>query len=120
MHWTQDSAILWEKASNLLWDAFELWMEHNEAKMIAPATLRNYRETVKPFVEFLSQRITRPDEATPMLIRQWLTHKRREGVNPATLRNYYRIPAQFWRWCVREGLATVNLAQATAGRLTRA
>lgn len=108
MDWMQDSMALWKKASNLLWDAFELWMEHNESKMLAPTTLRNYREFVEPFVNFLSQHITRPDEASPLLIRQWLIHKRREGVNPATLRNYYRMPAMFWRWCVREGLASVN------------
>lgn len=97
MVWVQDSP-------NALIECCELWLLTQDAKNLSPHTVRMYRETVMPFVKFISQYAPSLDAVQPTHIRQWLLFKKRQGVQPQTLSNAYRLPKMFWRWCLKEGL----------------
>lgn len=104
MFWTQDSTVQDKKVSNLMMDYCQLWLDAQEARNLSPLTIVMYRDTVVPFVRFLSKFVQSLDEVQPVHIRQWILHKKRQGIKSQTLHNAYRIPKMFWQWAIREGL----------------
>lgn len=90
---------------NELQESLNLWLESMQARGLSPKTLRNYRDTVGRFVNFLeSLNLTTLDAVNPPHVRRWLLHRQAQGVSSYELYNAYRQPHTFWRWCMREGL----------------
>lgn len=101
---------LWsgESASELQ-ESLQLWLESMQARGLSPKTLRNYRDTVGRFLNFLeSLNLRTLDAVQPHHIRKWLLHRQAHGVSNYELHNAYRQPRTFWNWCMREGLTENN------------
>lgn len=101
---------LWsgESASELR-ESLQLWLESMQARGLSPKTLRNYRDTVGRFLNFLeSLNLRTLDAVQPHHIRKWLLHRQAHGVSNYELHNAHRQPRTFWNWCMREGLTENN------------
>jgi integrase/recombinase XerC len=90
------------------WECFGLWLESMQARGLAPKTIAIYRLEVGQFLRFLHEHLnlTTLDAVRPHHIRKWLIHRQQQGVSNRQLRNDYQSPSTFWRWCIREELAT--------------
>ncbi|MCS6919937.1 MAG: tyrosine-type recombinase/integrase [Fimbriimonadales bacterium] len=101
---------LWSGESvSELQESLQLWLESMQARGLSPKTLRNYRDTVGRFLNFLeSLNLRTLDAVQPHHIRKWLLHRQAHGVSNYELHNAYRQPRTFWSWCMREGLTENN------------
>lgn len=101
---------LWSGESvSELQESLQLWLESMQARGLSPKTLRNYRDTVGRFLNFLeSLNLRTLDAVQPHHIRKWLLHRQAHGVSNYELHNAYRQPRTFWNWCMREGLTENN------------
>jgi len=67
-------------------------------------TVRNYRDDLTPFLEFLSGRRTPVEQAGRDDARAYLAHAREEGLAPASIRRRATTIRVFYGWLDREGL----------------
>ena len=87
----------------------ELWLEALQARGASARTVKNYRESVAPFVMFLHQQgCVRLEDVTPHHVRRWLLYRQQQNLSTHTLHNSYRNPRAWWNWCIREGLTEHN------------
>lgn len=67
-------------------------------------TVRNYRDDLRPFIEFLVERGTTVEEAGRDDARAYLARAREEDLAPASIRRRAATIRAFYRWLDREGL----------------
>ncbi|GIV17111.1 MAG: tyrosine recombinase XerD [Armatimonadota bacterium] len=95
--------------TSTLYVTLQLWLEALQARGASARTLKNYRESVTPFITFLTQQgCFALEDVQPVHIRRWLLHRQQQNLSTHTLHNSYRNPRAFWNWCIREGLTEHN------------
>lgn len=105
----RNASLASHKPYSELSECLELWLEALLAQGASPQTVKNYRQGVGAFIEFLHHAsLTTLDAVQPHHIRKWLLQRRQAGVKPITLQNDYRNPRAWWNWCLREGLTDNN------------
>lgn len=93
-----------------LFGAFESFLEDKKAHNLAPASLIDYEESFKYFMDYFEF-----DEWTPLsyvdndMFKQWTIDMISAGKKPVTINRYLRDCRVFFNWCIDHALLFINL-----------
>jgi len=83
----------------------EMFLLDQEARRHTPRTIKTYRETLTPFLEYLAEDgIAAPEEITPHAIRRFLVSLERRGLKDNTIVKYARCIQTFCNFLASEDL----------------
>ena len=83
--------------------AFEEYMMEKAARNLSPATMKNYEDTFRLFMEFNEfDRESTTDEISQQHIFKWINTLKLDGVKPSSINHYLRDVRAFLYWCMNE------------------
>ena len=83
--------------------AFEEYMMEKAARNLSPATMKNYEDTFRLFMEFNEfVRESTTDEISQQHIFKWINTLKLDGVKPSSINHYLRDVRAFLYWCMNE------------------
>lgn len=88
--------------------AFEEFLAEKEAMNLSAATLKNYRQSVEYFFDFIEATDETPcEEITASYFFQWMNSMKLDGVKHTSINHYLRDCRSFIYWCMNPDRAYI-------------
>lgn len=88
--------------------AFEEFVAEKEATNLSPSTLKNYRQSVEYFFDFIEATDDTPcEEIIPSYFYQWMNSMKLDGVKHTSINHYLRDTRAFVYWCMNPDRAYI-------------